>query len=164
MTIRGRNKTFLTLLTAMLLTAGVNSCSRHANDYSAFSTIGDDGWAYGSTFVYLPEIEDSIADGTLRIAVRHTNDFPYRNLWLEVTSQVMNPDSTLSFRADTVNMVLADAYGNWLGSGLGSTFQKADTISPRYRLISGAPVRVRHIMRLERVNGLEQVGIIFQEQ
>lgn len=157
--IRNRNKWLWAACFGLLV-----SCSAHENDYSAFSTIDSDGWAYGHTFVYRPEITDSMADGLLRVAVRHSNDYPYRNLWLEVSYQVVAPDSTISFRADTVNIPLADIYGNWLGSGTGTSFQKADTVRTDFRLIPGAPVRVRHIMRADRLRGLEQVGIIFEKQ
>lgn len=159
MTIRLRNKWFPVAVLGLLA-----SCSGHNNDYSAFSTIDPEGWDYARTYVYRPAIADSLADGLLRVAVRHTNDYPYRNLWLEVSYQVQAPDSTISFRADTVNMHLADIYGNWLGSGLGASYQKADTVRTDFRLIPGAPIRLRHIMRVEQLEGLEQVGIIFEKQ
>ena len=140
------------------------SCAGLDNDYSAFSDVGSDGWKYGQTFVYRPSVTDSVADGLLRVAVVHTNDYPYRNLWLEVSYQVEATDSTITFRADTVNMHLADIYGNWLGSGLGNVYQKADTVRTDFQLISGAPVRLRHIMRKESIGGLDKVGIIFEKQ
>lgn len=162
MTLRPRNKVLWALPVAVAALLG--GCSSHVDDYSAFTTIDPEGWDYGKSYVYLPQIENSVADGVMRLAVRHSNEYPYRNLWLEVTSQVQGADSTVAFRVDTLNVVLADAYGNWLGSGLGTSFQKSDTLAADYRLISGAPVRVRHIMRLERVEGLEQVGIIFEKK
>lgn len=139
-------------------------CSAPDNDYSAFSTVDPDGWEYGHTFVYRPEIADSLAEGTLSLMVRHSNDYPYRNLWLEVSYQHMDPDSTITFRRDTVNFPLADLYGNWLGSGLGTSFQAMDTVATDFQLISGAPIRVRHIMRPDRVTAIEQIGIIFEEK
>lgn len=140
------------------------SCSAHDNDYSAFSTIDDGGWEYGKSFVYRPQIEDSVAEGTLRVVTRHSNDYPYRNLWLEISYQVENADGDIAFRKDTINMHLADVYGNWLGAGLGPSFQKADTVSSDFRLISGAPIRLRHIMRADMISGIEQVGIIFEKK
>ncbi len=164
MTSKSRNKRWAFSLGLAACFGFLASCSAHDNDYSAFSAIDSEGWDYGRTYVYRPAIADSVADGTLRVAVRHTNDYPYRNLWLEVAYQVQAPDSTVSFRTDTVNMQLADVYGNWLGSGLGTSFQKADTVSTDFRLIPGAPVRVHHIMRVDRLEGLEQVGIIFERK
>lgn len=140
------------------------SCTGLNNNYSAFSDVDSDGWKYGQTYLYRPSVTDSIADGTLRVAVVHNNDYPYRNLWLEVTYQVEAPDSTITFHADTVNMQLADAYGNWLGTGQGNTYQKADTVRTDFHLVSGSPVRLRHIMRTENLEGLSKVGIIFEKQ
>lgn len=151
-------KTALILMLSLLMAA----CSRHQNDYAAFSDVDSDGWAYGHSFLYLPQTEDSVVQGSLMVAVRHTNDYPYRNLWLEVTSQAQTPDSAVAFRVDTLNMQLADPAGVWFGSGLGVSFQKSDTVVADFTLLSGAPIRVRHIMRAEKVPGLEQVGIIFK--
>lgn len=162
MTRKTRNKTLATAgaLFGLLMSA----CSAPDNDYSAFSTINPDGWAYGHTFVYRPEIADSIARGSLSVMVRHSNDYPYRNLWLEVSYQQLHADSTITFCRDTVNMPLADLYGNWLGTGLGTSFQATDTVATDFQLISGAPIRVRHIMRPDRVPAIEQIGIIFEEK
>ncbi|MDE6535604.1 MAG: gliding motility lipoprotein GldH [Muribaculaceae bacterium] len=162
MTHKTRNKTLAAA--GALLGLLMSACSAPDNDYSAFSTVDPDGWAYGHTFVYRPEIADSVAHGTLRLMARHSNDYPYRNLWLEVSYQQLHADSTISFRRDTVNLTLADLYGNWLGTGLGTSFQATDTVSADFQLISGAPIRVRHIMRQDFVPAIEQIGIIFEEK
>ncbi|MBD5281667.1 MAG: gliding motility lipoprotein GldH [Muribaculaceae bacterium] len=157
-----RNKTLATA--AALFGLLMSACSAPDNDYSAFSTVDPDGWEYGHTYVYRPEISDSIARGTLCVMARHSNDYPYRNLWLEVSYQQLHPDSTITFRRDTVNFTLADLYGNWTGSGLGTSFQATDTVATDFMLISGAPIRVRHIMRQDRIPEIEQIGIIFEEK
>ncbi len=148
----------LLLLTTLLATG---ACSRHANDYSAFSTIPPEGWKYGTALLYMPQTEDSIACGTLSIIVRHSNLYPYRNLYLEVTSQQPAPNGQITFRADTLNIMLANELGEWLGHGSGVTFQHADTLSSHFQLLSGAPLRVRHIMRDPLVEGIEQIGFTF---
>lgn len=162
MTSKTRNKALAAA--GALISFLMSACSAPDNDYSAFSTVDPDGWKYGRTFVYRPEIADSLASGTLLVMARHSNDYPYRNLWLEVSYQQLHPDSTISFRRDTVNIPLADLYGNWLGTGLGTSFQATDTVSTDFQLISGAPIRVRHIMRQDLLPAIEQIGIIFEEK
>lgn len=137
------------------------ACSRYANDYSAFAAVDPDGWDYGNTLVFMPTTEDSLVEGTLALMVHHSDSYPYRNLYLEVSAQQLTPDSNITYRTDTINVVLADVYGNWLGSGVGTSFRLSQPINSNYRLLSKAPVRVRHIMRAETVPGLEQIGIIF---
>ena len=145
-----------------MLALTLAGCSHRPNDFSAFSHVDDPGWRYGDTFVYMPQIADSVATGTMRVAVRHTNDYPYANLYVELSYQAVDPDGHLRLQADTVCIELADAYGHWLGSGLGHSYQKADTLSRDFTLISGAPLRVRHVMRADTVPGIEQVGFIFE--
>lgn len=145
----------------LMLTLVAGACSRHANDYSAFSTLPSQGWKYGSTLLYMPVTEDSIVCGTLSLIVRHSNLYPYRNLYLEVTSQQPSKGGQIEYRTDTLNIMLANELGEWLGHGSGVSFQRADTLSTHFTLLSGAPLRVRHIMRDPLVEGLEQIGFTF---
>jgi len=144
---------------AMLLSI---ACSYNPDDYSCFSNIDpDDGWAYGRSFVYMPEIGDSMARGSLALMVRHTNDYPYSNLWVEVESHRPVDGGHVELHRDTFCIELADVYGNWFGSGLGTSFQKVDTVYADFVMTDGAPLRLRHVMRPDTVIGIEQVGFIF---
>ena len=146
----------------LLGVAGFGSCSYSPDSYSCFSAIDPaEGWAYGDSFVYMPEIQDSLCNGRLSLLVRHTNDYPFANLWVEVKSQ--QPDSNgLKIVTDTFCITLADIYGNWQGRGSGATIERLDTLYADFPLISGAPLRLRHVMRPERVEGIETVGFIFE--
>lgn len=140
----------------------LGACSYNPNDYSCFADIDADGWPADKTFVFMPETADSIAEGTLSLLVRHTNDYPYSNLWVELESQQPADSGHIATRLDTICIELADIYGNWYGTGAGTSFQLKDTISTRFTLMRDAPLRLRHIMRPQTVEGLEQVGIIFE--
>jgi len=138
------------------------SCSYNPNSYSCFSDIDPiDGWQYGRTFVYIPEIADSITRGQLALLVRHTNDYPYSNLWIELSSQQPADSGHITMLRDTFCITLADVYGNWQGRGQGTTLEKIDTLYFDYHLINGAPLRLRHVMRPERITAIEKVGLIF---
>lgn len=139
------------LIAASALMLG--ACSYNQNDYSCFGNVPSEGWTADKTFEFVPETADSIVEGSLSIFVRHTNNYPYSNLWVELES----PE-----RRDTFCIELSDVYGNWHGTGAGTSFQLRDTVMPRFKLLRGVPMRLRHIMRPENVTGLEQVGIIFE--
>lgn len=152
----------ISLLVAIILTA-VCSCSYNRNNYSCFSDIDPhEGWQYGRAYVYMPEIADSIARGRLQLLVRHTNDYPYSNLWVELESQQPADSGHLTVVRDTFCITLADIYGNWQGRGRGTTFEKLDTLYTDFALVNGAPLRLRHVMRPERVVQIEKVGLIFE--
>lgn len=149
----------LTISLLMLAAVSLAACDYNPNDYSCFSAIDpSQGWEYGTTLVYIPEIEDSTANGTLTLMVRHNNDYPYSNLWLELSGLSREGQKLM---CDTFCIELADVYGNWLGKGSGATFQRIDTLYRNFNLTDGAPLRLRHVMRADHVTGLEQVGLIF---
>lgn len=141
---------------ALTLAALATGCEPMDGSPADFATMPEEGWAYADTLSLEPGLPDSTATGRIAIAVRHTNAYLYRNLWLEVTA---NPaDSTAP---DTVNMELCDSYGRWHGTGTGVSYMTTDTLAPRVTLTRGVPVRVRHIMRTDTLHDVEQIGVIF---
>ncbi len=134
----------------------MSSCSGSRNESSGFCNVDGDGWSYGDVMTFNPCHDDSIAVGDIVVMLRHGNDYLYRNLWLEVTTE--DDDVT---RTDTVNIEMCDVYGDWYGGGIGARFQLADTVLRHVRHRSGSPVRVRHIMRVDTLRGIEQVGVAF---
>lgn len=61
------------------------------------------------------EAKDTSTAHNLYINIRNTGDYPYSNLYLFVTMQ--GPNGGLL--KDTVNCILADNRGEWLGKGIG---------------------------------------------
>lgn len=134
----------------------MGGCAPKHNAYSDYENISRLGWAYGDTLTFIPQLDDSIADGTLLIALRHSNNYIYRNIWLEIIRE-----SNGLIETDTLNVELADVYGRWYGSGFGSRYQITDTIDEYVTIYDGAPIKLRHIMRADTLNGIEQVGLLF---
>ncbi len=150
-------KYLLTLVAAFaLLCVG---CQSEVSDVADFRSIDSAGWAYGDTLEFVPELSDSLVDTRLVVAVRHSSAYLYENLWLEV-SLPPQPGDSIGI-ADTVNVLLADSYGRWLGRGSGVSYVKLDTLSSYYHVLRGDTIRIRHIMRADKVQNLEQIGIVF---
>ena len=122
--------------------------------YSDFASLPEDGWRYGDSIVFVtPE-----AEGELRVAVRHSIKYPYRNIWLEVSRK--GPDSVApAIVRDTVELELADPFGLWKGTGVGPTRQMETVVAPSVRVDSGSTISIRHIMRLDTLPAIEQTGI-----
>ena len=144
-------------ITIILLCLG--ACAPGHNDYSHFFNIEPEGWTYGDTLNFNPEIQDSVATGRLNIAIRHSNAYAYSNLWLEIRH--FNGDTT---RIDTVNIEMADIYGRWHGNGLGTSFQYELPVSHKISLYKDKPISINHIMRVDRLEGIEQIGLLFTEK
>ncbi len=146
------------LLPALILgaAAALAGCSQPEGSYAAFSALPGSSWPYPDTLLIEPSLPDSVAVGRLAVAVRHTNGYEYRNLWLEISTPMLDTLVT-----DTVNIGLADDYGRWYGRGIGVSYVTTDTLPGSYCLTRGSAVRVRHIMRVDTLRDIEQIGLIF---
>ncbi len=129
------------------------------NYFSAFHTFTSREWNYAEPVTFrVDTLRDSIArGGGLLLSVRHTGGYRYGNLWLEL-SYPLN-DSVM--QVDTLNIILADDYGHWLGHGIGPSVQHSDTVARGIDIARGMEIKLRHIMRLDTLANIEQVGIVF---
>lgn len=143
----------------MLTLLCLGACSSGHNDYSNFTDLPADGWAYGDAVTFMPDSADSVARGTLSIELRHNNSYPYSNLWLEICYK---SDGLL--HRDTVNLTLADVYGRWHGQGFGASYQFSRPFNTSVTLVRGDSVTVCHIMRVDTLRGIEQIGIKFRTE
>lgn len=127
--------------------------------YSGYSNIDPSGWCYGETCDFTVALPDSVATGYMLLSLTHDNSYAYSNLWVEVTY-----DSGSRHMVDTVNVPMCDAYGNWYGKGMPGHYQLTDTITLRpVTLTDSSRVTVRHIMRVDTLRGISQVGLEFRD-
>ncbi|MDE6266874.1 MAG: gliding motility lipoprotein GldH [Muribaculaceae bacterium] len=144
-------------MTAILMTVML-ACNTDPNRYSSYHNISlDQGWAYTDTLTFIPLHADSVASGDYWICVRHSNNYPFANLWLELS--YTDPDG--NHHADTVNLTLADTYGNWQGQRLGLHYQHRVKAVENVRHLIGTPLKVRHIMRMDTLREIDLVGVEF---
>jgi len=151
-------------IAAVMVLCLVQSCSKPAplSESADFKSLPADGWAYGDTLYYTPGFADSVGKARLAIVVRHTDAYLYSNLWLELSTPVEGVADSMAL--DTVNIRLADVYGKWFGRGVGVSYVSTDTLAALYDYDKGRPVKLRHIMRVDTLADIEQVGIIFLPQ
>lgn len=140
-----------------LLLVGCSGSSKETQSY--FSNLDEAQWLY---FEPVEFVADSAADshnrGALLFSVRHTSTYPFRNIWLEISQK---KGSTYA-RTDTFEVMLADAFGRWYGSGMGASMRYTDTLAADYIVVPGARISLRHVMRVDTLRGVEQVGLILK--
>lgn len=119
---------------------------------SAFRPIDPRGWRYTDTLVFpLRGMIDSVGCvADVAVTVRHSNDYPYSNIYLELSAPAVSR---------TACVELADVYGRWYGRGMGLSFERTDTILRGVRLTPADTIRLHHNMRLDTLPGVEQIGI-----
>lgn len=141
----------------MILVA--TACMGGRYDYSGYNSIDASGWAYGDTLRYNIALNDSIQTGRLLIDITHDNFYPYSNLWVEVTI----PGDSTSVMRDTVDIRLCDPLGHWHGKGIEGHYQLETELIPRVTLRNNSTVTLRHIMRVDTIHNISQIGLTLEK-
>lgn len=143
---------FALIIVAFLL----NACDR-GTLYDQSREIPDSGWHEDSIAYFSMEIEDSIQPYNFYINVRNTDDYPFRNLYVFLSTELPNNNIT----RDTIELLLADANGKWIGKGFGAL--KDNQILIRKNLIFPLTgtyrFSIEQAMRHEYLKGIKDIGI-----
>ncbi len=154
-TVDKLRKTFaLFLLSAVALaTAG---CAEECA-YSNATSIAPEGWSKDNLVDFTYTSADTAGRYDIIIDVRNNEAYPFQNFWLFVQS--FSPDG-IEY-TDTLECVLADNYGRWIGKSSGSMHTLpvmflSDVQFPkkgdyRFRLAQG--------MRTDTLCGIQEIGI-----
>lgn len=155
--ITGRQKLLLskTVILLVLLTAFF-SCNT-GDVYHTFNHIPERGWDKRVIERFSPAIEDTVSLYNIDLSLRYTNDYNYRNLWLFISCEAETGEQF----ADTLNCILADEYGKWLGSGWGASFQQTVSYKKNFRFPRKGKytLSVQQGMRDDVIPGITEVGI-----
>lgn len=153
--MRGRWSELLVATIAMVM-AVLGACTEKPDSVASFQKLPDNGWPYGNV-VDIPIAADTTGRGRLSVALRHTDDYEFRNLWLEV--RYMLADSTEV--TDTLNIELADVYGHWRSQGVGGYYQIEVPVATDVNLPKDSHVYIRHVMRADTLHGVSHAGVSF---
>jgi gliding motility-associated lipoprotein GldH len=93
------------------------SCSKN-RVYSKYQKFDNYEWSAKNKVKFELEMNDTETLHDITLMVRHADSYPYSNLFVFVTSKY--PDGKIL--TDTMEVVLANEKGTWLGSGAGDIF------------------------------------------
>ncbi len=118
-----RSKIILpTLFAALFLLAGCLPSPY----YQKTAPIPQSQWEYGFQPSFKFEIKDTTAFYNLYFLIRHTEVYPFSNIWLQVNTK-MPGDSV--FQHARIEIPLAEPTGKWLGRGMGDIWEQRMPIS-----------------------------------
>lgn len=118
--------------------------------------ISKEGWNRSQKAKFEFRIEDINQKYNLYINLRNTTDYPYNNIWLFTNLKTEGG----KYSKDTVQVLLSDNIGRWLGSGFG----KVITNKVLYKRAIQFPQTGTYIfdieqaMREEDLSGIIDVG------
>jgi len=125
--------------------------------YDEYLAIDDAGWESSKSIdfeVELNPFEGEVFD--ILIGLRNNNDYLYSNLFLFV--EVQNPLGERTI--DTLQYLLAEPSGKWIGSGVGAIKHNIFNYKESQVLAKGVyKFKLRQGMRSSMLYGLEDVGL-----
>ena len=136
---------------------GVFTACNRGVVYSEYRPVPLSGWDADSALVFGVEITDTLSSYDIILHVRHTQNYPYQNMWLFMDTPAGR---------DTIEFYLADQRGRWLGNGFGNIKEMpvlyGHSVSfPRsgeYRYV------IMQGMREQRLRGVHDVGLTVEKQ
>lgn len=150
-----KNKTTLFLLIGGFLLS-LNSCS---DDVLIDKNIEfeSESWNVSEPFVTKFDVQDTINNYNFFVTLRNTEDYPYQNLFVFLTTSFPNGKTKL----DTINCPLANMQGKWLGKGFGGVYDNRILYMARKRFpLDGAyTIKIEQAMRDEDLVGVLDVGV-----
>ena len=128
--------------------------------YASFQSTSDTSWDRDEVFEFSFSDPDTTRAHQLFINLRNDNNYPYSNLF--IIAEMEFPDGKT--QRDTLEYEMADASGQWLGSGYGSVrenklWYKEDVVFPTSGVYT---INLSHAMRKNgQVEGIQSLpGIV----
>ena len=148
-------KRLLPILLATLLTAcsGDIVYSRFVSISYPGGTITSSGeWHVDSVAQFAIPIADTTVDYRTIIYVRHTERYPYQNMWLFVNE---------GQQRDTIEFYLADDRGQWLGDTHNGVMEMPVLLDENrhFRDTGVYELRIAHGMRDTLLRGISDIGV-----
>ncbi len=127
--------------------------------YYKFSPIPKNEWGKNQEICFLLDSTSFIANKNYAISVELTHNvgYQYKNLFLvlEHTLQDSIP------ARDTIEFVLVDDHGKWLGAGNGPTRQLSQLYKANMKIDTALhnEITIRHAMQNLKLKGIEKIGL-----
>jgi len=157
MVVRQLNKIGVLLGFAAIL---VTSCGK-APMYSETHEFQNGVWSSGAMPAFEFNAEDSIKAYDLSFLLRINNEYDFQNIWILMHTE--KPDG--SFSTDTVNVLLSDERGRWLGkkSGAVYSYQAIFGRQHHFKPTGTYKIRMEHAVMEPNLRGVLDLSLLVEE-
>lgn len=120
-------------------------------------TYEESSWNVDDKYVLSFDQPDTVSNYNFFITLRNTEDYPYRNIYIFLTT--VFPDGK-SIR-DTIDCPLANYQGKWLGKGFGGVYDNRIIYMHKSRFLQPGEYKIvmEQAMRIKELPGITNVGI-----
>lgn len=150
---------FFTKFSGILCLVLLNCCQTNELYDKTFS-FPDDSWSYDDVVDFEFTVPDTTKPYDLYLQLRNSGKYSYRNIWLFIETKAPNGNVL----RDTLEIMLADETGRWLGKGIGNVNEMQISYKENaYFLNRGIfNVSVQHAMRDSVLVGIMDFGFRLQ--
>lgn len=148
------NSSFFGLM--LLLSAGFASCDSNRVYEENFSVGDGHIWNSEDVKVFSFDISDTLSPLDLFVNIRTTTDYPYSNLFVFLYSEYPNGYTD----KDTLEFILAETNGKWLGENSGTVVENQILISRggRFPYAGKYTFKIQHAMREPDLSEIIDIG------
>ncbi|MFC2176613.1 gliding motility lipoprotein GldH [Bacteroidota bacterium] len=117
-------------------------------------------WERSNLLRFDVEVEDSLASYDFYLNIRNEGTYPYSNLYMFINTTFPNGKSA----RDTVECILANASGRWLGNGLGDIWDNKILFKKNIRFPNTGIYKFEfeHGMRTKDLPSIIDVGMCIE--
>ena len=105
----------------VLLLSGFLAGCLPAPFYQKEVAIPQNAWNYSFKPTFKFDITDTATGYDTYFIIRHTQAYPYANLWIWL--YIKSPGDSIA-RKERINIVLAEPNGKWMGRGMGEIYEQ----------------------------------------
>ncbi|MDL2282202.1 gliding motility lipoprotein GldH [Parabacteroides sp. OttesenSCG-928-G06] len=128
--------------------------------YDGYQTLENRSWEKDKEYFFEFQVDDNTVPYDVTFEVRNNNLYPFQNLW--IFWEETQPSGEVW--RDTLECILADDYGKWLGKGM-SVYQSGFALRTHYQFpdTGSYAISIRQGMRKSPLEGIQQIGIRVEE-
>ena len=129
--------------------------------YNERVSINDSKWYKDEVAHFEVMINDSLSNQNFYLNLRNNTDYRYSNLFVFMTTHFPNGNTT----RDTIECLLADQSGRWLGKGWGNIKENEILLKSglRFPLTGKYEFYIQQAMRDDILEGIESVALIIEK-
>lgn len=149
----------LAVVSALLMVMAV-SCGPKSNDASDGKEFEDYKMAFTDTLKFDLNLADDTVEGNFRLEVKHTDEYPFDNIWLKVTYGSFDDNGEPIVKSMAYDLNLADSNGEWIGFGTAGQYE-TESKPRRIKINPAVPLTIRQVGEVDTLNGVIRVGFTF---
>jgi gliding motility-associated lipoprotein GldH len=157
-------RTFWSLLLLLNICCVLPGCLP-APYYQKEEAIPQNAWTYDFKPSFTFDITDSVAIYQPYFLIRHSQAYPYCNIWLWV--YIKTPGDSVP-KKERVNITLAENNGKWLGLGMGEIYEQRMRIifsdAVKFNKLGTYTVSLEQNMRINPLPEIMNVGFCLKKK